>query len=777
MKSYLSLIPISSRVRKRQNRMTILCIALAVFLVTSVFSMADMAIRMERESAITTYGHWHILLRGISEETASEIIEEPNVAAASYYDAINYKINEDYYLNGKKAAICGVEETYFSDIMTGMPLEGNYPSGADEVLLTDYAKKVLDFSIGDFVTLQTPDGYLSYRISGFVKENSSMQYDAAVVLMDKTLFRQTFGDTGTDTEYYVRFKERWNLRKAIETLKETYHLSDEQVGENAALLGAMGYGDSSYILGLYGVAVFLFVLILTAGVFMIAGSMNSNVAGRTQFFGMMRCIGASKAQIIRFVRLEALNWCKIGIPLGVLVGIIASWILCMALRFGIGGEFAAMPLLGVSPIGILCGIAVGIVTVLFAAHSPAKRAAAVSPVTAATGNAYTQSKRKETQGAAGFLFRHFRIDTALGMEHAVSAKKNLVLMTGSFALSIIMFLSFSVLPIWVGHALSPLSPYTPDVYISSGSGSNSLSRELVSELEKQVGVKKVFGRMSSLALPVSSEKTDFIDLISYDEHQIGWAKDDILEGDIERVDGDSGYVMTVYQEDGGLSVGDTMEVNDEILTVACVLSDSPFQVDETPTVICSEETFMRVTGENAYRVIDIQLENTATDENVNTLRILAGEDNAFSDRRETNREVRGTYLAFSLVVYGFLALIGLITAFYIVNSISMSVSARLRQYGSMRAIGMNGRQLTKMIAAESLTYAGLGCFVGMLLGLPLNKILYEIMVTSYFQTAWKFPVSFIGMILLLALLSVVAAVYAPAKRIRNMPITATINEL
>lgn len=31
MKSYLSLIPISAKVRRRQNRMTILCIVLAVF--------------------------------------------------------------------------------------------------------------------------------------------------------------------------------------------------------------------------------------------------------------------------------------------------------------------------------------------------------------------------------------------------------------------------------------------------------------------------------------------------------------------------------------------------------------------------------------------------------------------------------------------------------------------------------------------------------------------------------------------------------------------------
>ena len=42
MKSYLSLIPISAKVHRRQNRMTLLCIIIAVFLVTAIFSMVQM---------------------------------------------------------------------------------------------------------------------------------------------------------------------------------------------------------------------------------------------------------------------------------------------------------------------------------------------------------------------------------------------------------------------------------------------------------------------------------------------------------------------------------------------------------------------------------------------------------------------------------------------------------------------------------------------------------------------------------------------------------------
>lgn len=76
---------------------------------------------------------------------------------------------------------------------------------------------------------------------------------------------------------------------------------------------------------LFGAAAVLFLLILLAGVLMISSSMNSTVAQRTKFFGMMRCIGMSREQIIRFVRLEALNWCKTAVPIGVLLGVVTVW--------------------------------------------------------------------------------------------------------------------------------------------------------------------------------------------------------------------------------------------------------------------------------------------------------------------------------------------------------------------------------------------------------------------------------------------------------------------
>ena len=89
MRSYLSLIPITAKVRKRQNRMTLLCIVIAVFLVTTVFSMVQTLADMETESLIRSHGHWHISLSDISEDVLEQVSSRSDVKAVSRFMLIN----------------------------------------------------------------------------------------------------------------------------------------------------------------------------------------------------------------------------------------------------------------------------------------------------------------------------------------------------------------------------------------------------------------------------------------------------------------------------------------------------------------------------------------------------------------------------------------------------------------------------------------------------------------------------------------------------------------
>lgn len=528
------------------------------------------------------------------------------------------------------------------------------------------------------------------------------------------------------------------------------------------------------------VAAVLFLLVLAAGVLMISSSMNSSVAQRTRFFGMMRCIGMSKRQIVRFLRLEALNWCKTAVPIGLALGVAASWGLCAALRFLVGDEFSQIPLFGFSAIGIAGGVAVGVVTVLLAARSPAKRAAKVSPVTAASGNSGSAQTARHAVHT-----RALKIEVALGVHHAVSARKNLVLMTGSFALSIILFLSFSVLVDFVNY-LMPQSAGTADITITSGDGSNSISPGTVERLRGMAGVERVYGRRSCFDLPGELDggaaRSAAVDLVSFDDFDLACLEKDraLTRGSgLAAVYGDSEYVLAAWDRNSPWNIGDRVRIGNEELTIAGLLKYDPFSGDGLTngklTLIASGETFARLTGVTDYALVMLQTAAGATEEDIAALRDAAG-GLVFRDQRE--QDTAGTYLVFVSCVYGFLGIIVLVTVLNIVNSISMSVSARIRQYGAMRAVGMDPRQITKMILAEALTYAGLGCAVGCAVGLPLSRLLFDILITGHILYAvWSFPVPALGMILAFAVFSAAAAAHAPAKRMRNISVTETINEL
>lgn len=775
MKSYLSLVPVSAKVHKRQNRMTLMCIVIAVFLVTTVFSIVGAIVDMEKTNIISSHGYWHISIQDISEDVAEQIRSRSDVKTVSVCETINANADEKYYTGSQRAVLYGVGETWVTDIWDFLE-EGTYPKTDTEVIVSANVKNTLEVDIGDSITLNMPSGSMEYTISGFGSHDLEFNdmYDAVTVYMNQSAFSELCLANNVEESpvYYVRFSKDSGVAKRINDIKESYGLTDEMVDENTALLALTGASSNGYAQALYPLAAILFVLIVLAGVFMISSSMNSNVAQRTQFFGMVRCIGMSKQQITRYVRLEALNWCKTAIPIGIILGVAVTWIVCFGAKYGIGGEFAEIPLFYISTSGIVLGIAVGILTVLLAAYSPAKRAAKVSPATAVSGNVQNGSMTRRTKAIGGI-----KIDIALGISHAVSARKNLILMTGSFALSIILFFGFSA-GLDFAKALMPSTrSWQPDLSITSDDGSNSVDKELAAELSKVEGITQVYGNMASLDVPAVSEKgISEITLVSYEEYMFQCAKENMVSGDLSKLSGDSNCVLTIYDAGNPLETGDKIQVNGVELEVVGIVSEGLFEDDIT--LICTEETFERLMGDSDYALLNVQIaDNADKDRIVSSIRSMMNDNYSLADYYDTNKDNNAEFWGIRLAVYVFLAIIILMAALNIINSTSMSVAAKTKQYGAMRAVGMDGRQLTKMIVAEVFTYAISGCAVGCIIGLVLNKMIFEAFITAYFGELWHIPIGEVIVILLIIFASAAVAVYGPAKRMRNMAITDTINDL
>lgn len=212
----------------------------------------------------------------------------------------------------------------------------------------------------------------------------------------------------------------------------------------------------------------------------------------------------------------------------------------------------------------------------------------------------------------------------------------------------------------------------------------------------------------------------------------------------------------------------------QTVRVAGILGYAPFDNGTADgTVICSEAMFRSLTGESGYTILDIQLKDKS-DAAVRKVRGAMGEEFQFSDQRASNSEVRAVYYSFGLFVYGFLAIVGLIAAFNIINTIGMSVSARIRQYGAMRAIGTSVRQLNRMVIAETSVYMLCGLTTGTALGLPLHRFLYGQMITARWGDGWRLPLGLLALILLIMAGASVVAVIGPMRKIKKLSVVGTI---
>ncbi len=778
MKHYLKLVPISAKIHRKQSKMTRICITLAVLLVAVMFGLADMYLQGVTRHQMEESGNWHYEFHSIDTQTASFISARPETEVSGWHNTVSSEAG--YSIKGQTISISAQERKVFENIFLNEIIEGEYPNASGEIAVSSSLKDTVSISLNETVELYKSDGSVTaYSVVGFLDDTETsrlVEGDTPIAVMTPTGFGALVV-ADADTSYVVQFSRICNIPDIIKGIKESNHLSEEQMTGNIPLLSIQGQiAGKTGVDQIYQVAFILSVIVMVTCILMISSSLNSNVAERTEFFGMLRCLGATKRQIMRFVRLEGIYWCRTAIPIGIILSILIVWILSAAMRVINPLWFSAMPVFGISWISIIASILLGLLTVLLAVRSPAKRAAKVSPLMAISGNAGQMASFRKSANT-----KAFKIEIAMGIHHAKSKKRNFVLMTGAFAVCITLFLTFSTLIDFMKNAFVP-PEYTPELSIASETNTCSIDNKLLEQIKQNNFVKRAYGRMFAYNVPTeSSGKSYNANLISYEENQFGWAADSLVSGSIDTVMQQENQILFVQTGNIDVNVGDniTLSINDrtQTVTVAGILSDSPLaRVEGTETFFCSEKTFTALTGETGYTIIDIQFENNASSGNVETIvNLFPNGGGIFSDSLSKVQQQRNLYHTFAILVYGFLSIIVAITVFHIMNTINMGVAAKMKEYGGMRAIGMSDRQLVKMIIAEAGTYAVNGAIWGCIIGLPMHWVIFVSLITNIWGTAWSVP--FIPLILIIAivLFTSLLAVREPAKRLQRMSIVENIS--
>ena len=302
MRHYLDLVTISGKVHRRQSRMTRICIVLAVFLVSVLFGLADMYLRGMTEQTMHQNGDWHCRFFGIEEETAAQIAARPDTELCGWQGVISQ--DAGFTWKEQPVSVAGMEEEMFSQICLGSFLSGHFPVSEGEAAVPESLAEEGGLSAGDQITLKSSDGRTAQlTVTGVFSDETA----AWVAGNTKTLWvtpeslPRLASNGRPQWQYVVRFSLLADIPSAIEEIEENNSIAKEQVLINQELLSVLGKLPGSNMSQMYSMAFLLSLVVMGTCVMMISSSLGSNISQRTEFFGVLRCLGASRRQILRFV--------------------------------------------------------------------------------------------------------------------------------------------------------------------------------------------------------------------------------------------------------------------------------------------------------------------------------------------------------------------------------------------------------------------------------------------------------------------------------------------
>ncbi|WMJ82055.1 FtsX-like permease family protein [Clostridium sp. MB40-C1] len=130
------------------------------------------------------------------------------------------------------------------------------------------------------------------------------------------------------------------------------------------------------------------------------------------------------------------------------------------------------------------------------------------------------------------------------------------------------------------------------------------------------------------------------------------------------------------------------------------------------------------------------------------------------------KEIKNSMLQVKILMYGFVAVISLIGAVNIINTITTNLILRKKEIASLSALGMTYKNIRFMVLTEGILYGLYGCFYGAIIGTG-----FSYMISSSFRDIkgfkWGIPWNFIGISILAAVIIGIIAVIKPLNKIKK----------
>lgn len=738
-------------------------------------------------------------------------------------------------------------------------VEGRLPENDNEVVISSHIKSNggVEYKIGDELDLNlgerisggeslgqgvaledveneefVPKSEKTYKIVGIIERpNFDVEpyrahgYTVLTILSDKYVTN--------NLNVYVRYK---NVKKHITTTAQIIGI-DEQVMKRItdpsngmiSESDAEAFGNAKYSFSendgllrwenlefnesttntLYAVSAVVIVIIVTS-VFCIKNSFEISITEKTRQYGMLASVGATSKQIKKNVLYEGLILGIIGIPVGILSGLVAIFILLKVIS-NILKDFAGIEFIyATSFLAIAISIVLASITIYLSARKSAKKASKISPIEAIRNTDDIKIKAKKLRSPK-IIKRLFGVGGDISYKNLKRNRKKYRTTVISIIVSVSIFIAMSA---FVQYAFDATSVYYKNydynlVINASESDINqlleiakndtvkkySITRQLVLDVsgkeltnhytnekksaDEGIGVINPDKEKDCITI-VAVGKEEYMRFLNKNGLKYEDVKDKIILNDSAKtyIDSKKAYSMyRIYDYKKGNHISANIDDKSIDLEIVAIVDSVPMGLQNdyysNGMFIVSDEFLDKYKTKDDMNA-SLYVDSSAPSELEEIAKNSSGVK--YVENIETMAKTQSAiWLVISIFLYGFIAVISLIGITNIFNTITTNMELRQKEFANLKSIGMTKKEFNRMIRLESVLYGGKALIIGIPIGIGLSYLLFKSFGIGYEMT-YELPLKAIGISIIAVVVLIWVIMRFSLKKINKQNIIETIRK-
>ena len=777
------------KMNKKRTISTIIGIILSCALICAVATMVTSFQATLVQNAINETGYYHLQLDEISSDKLETLKNNRDVKDIKLeynlgYSYFEHEGDEDQpYIN-----VFSLTEKDFEALAYKL-VEGSFPKNSEEILISEKVANDSNYKIGGTIELNigkrvTLDNYelnetnpvnlqetladtvnKTYKIVGIVDKYNT----------DHMYYGITTNDNIDDLTAYVALNNPLNYKEDIAEILGassynevvSYEVDDIDYILNNELLRweVFAFSDSTVAMLYSVVGVVIFIIIFTS-VFCIRNSFAIATTEKMKMYGMLASVGATKKQIKKNVISEALMLGVIAIPIGILSGILAVFVLIKIVNMLLGDYLFSNVdgiIVKIEILPIILTIILSVITIYLSAISSARKASKVSPIDLLRSSNNIKIKEKSLK-TPKIISKIFKTGGELAYKNLKRSKKKYRTTVISIAVSIFIFITMnSFITNMFGFTGNYYQDYDYNVSVICYDNENVEKIKKLdnidecytlyenyeyieikdrSKIAERPGEKIEEGMyydsiMGSYTVSGSGDEEIYRLMIVMLDDETFRKYTDKIGVNYDKVKSSGILCDTyLYQQDEkqierriyNYNVNDTITgtLNGEEfkINVGAISSTKPYGIEgmyyDGGYIVLNQAEYPNVTIDRTQLLI----QSSNTEELVKDIENI-DPDIVYSNLEEAVKAERAMVLVVKIFLYGFITIITLIGVTNIFNTITSNMELRQKEFAMLKSIGMTKKEFNRMINLETIFYSAKSLIYGIALGLLGTFAMYK----------------------------------------------------